>query len=269
MLISHEVAIRLIAFFGIFALMALWEILAPKRKLSISKALRWRNNIALTMLNSVILRIAFPAAATGAALYAGAHEWGLLNLLAAPAWISFICSVILLDLLIYWQHVMMHRIPLLWRLHRVHHVDLDIDVTTGARFHPIEILLSMLIKILAIMLLGAPVLAVLVFEITLNAMAMFNHSNVRLPKAIDSLLRWLIVTPDVHRVHHSVEVIETNSNYGFNLVCWDRLFGTYRRQPQAGHQGMAIGLLEWRNPDVCCRLKGMLSIPFLKTPNNP
>lgn len=264
MFISHEVTIRLVSFFGIFALMVLWEILAPKRALTISKALRWRNNIALTILNSIILRLLFPAAATGAAVYAQMHGWGLFNWLSIPVWLSIIASVILLDMLIYWQHILMHHVPLLWRLHRVHHVDLDIDVTTGARFHPIEILLSMLIKVAAIALLGAPILAVLIFEVVLNAMAMFNHSNVALPFTTDRLLRKVVVTPDMHRVHHSVEMVETNSNYGFNLACWDKLFGTYREQPMAGHQDMAIGLLEWRNPSTCCHLKGMLSIPFFK-----
>lgn len=262
--IPHEVVIRLISFFSVFALMALWEVLAPKRVLSVSKTLRWSSNIALVILNSVILRLAFPAAATGMAIYAVAHGWGLFNWLQTPAWLAISVSVILLDMLIYWQHVMMHHLPLLWRLHRVHHIDLDIDVTTGARFHPIEILISMVIKFAAITLLGAPVLAVLIFEVVLNAMAMFNHSNVALPYMLDHSLRKVLVTPDVHRVHHSVEIIETNSNYGFNLVCWDKLFATYREQPMAGHKGMTIGLLEWRNPNICCHLKGMLSIPFFR-----
>jgi sterol desaturase/sphingolipid hydroxylase (fatty acid hydroxylase superfamily) len=262
--IPHEVVIRLISFFGIFALMALWEVLAPKRVLSESKTTRWSSNIALTILNSVILRLVFPAAATGTAMYAAAHGWGIFNWLSAPAWLAIVVSFILLDMLIYCQHVMMHAFPLLWRLHRVHHVDLDIDVTTGARFHPIEILFSMLIKFAAIALLGAPVLAVLIFEVVLNVMSMFNHSNIALPALIDQFLRKIVVTPDVHRIHHSVETIETNSNYGFNLVCWDKLFGTYREQPMAGHKGMTIGLLEWRNPNICCHLKGMLSIPFFR-----
>jgi sterol desaturase/sphingolipid hydroxylase (fatty acid hydroxylase superfamily) len=262
--IDHETGIRLSFFFGIFALMALWEGLAPKRALSVSKALRWRNNIALTFLNSIMLRLLFPAAGTGMAIYAEARGWGLFNWLQIPTWLAITASVVVLDMVIYWQHVMLHRVPLLWRLHRVHHIDLDIDVTTGARFHPLEILLSMLIKFATIALLGAPVLAILIFEIVLNAMAMFNHSNVHMPKYIDEVLRRFIVTPDMHRVHHSVLPVETNSNYGFNLACWDRLFGTYRNQPMAGHQGMSIGLPEWRNPMICCRLPEMLSIPFRK-----
>ena len=260
--IQNELAIRLISFFGIFALMALWEVIAPKRVLSISKVLRWKSNIGIVILNSIILRLAFPAAAAGMAIYAEAHGWGLLNWLAMPTWLMVVTSVLLLDLVIYWQHVVMHRVPLLWRLHRVHHADLDIDVTTGARFHPFEIFLSMLIKFAAIALLGSPVLAVLIFEVLLNAMSMFNHSNVALPNFIDNKLRQLIVTPDMHRVHHSVDVIETNSNFGFSLSWWDRLFGTYRAQPSLGHLRMSIGLAEWRNPVISCKLVNMLSIPF-------
>lgn len=262
--IEHEIIIRLGFFFGIFIVMAWWEIHAPRRQLTVSKILRWRNNLALTLLNSLILRWVFPMAGTGMAMYAQINGWGLFNWMQVPAWLAVLVSTILLDLVIYWQHLMMHALPLLWRLHRAHHADLDIDVTTGARFHPLEILLSMLIKFAAIVILGAPVLAVLIFEVILNAMAMFNHSNIRLPLALDRLLRQLIVTPDMHRVHHSAIMQETNSNYGFNLAIWDKLFGTYREQPQAGHNNMTIGLSEWRDTALCCRLINILAIPFRK-----
>lgn len=261
---EYEMAIRLGFFFGIFILMAGWEVYAPKRQLTVSKMLRWRNNLALTLLNSLILRWVFPMAGIGMATYAQINGWGLFNWVEIPAWLAIIICVILLDLVIYWQHVMMHALPLLWRLHRAHHADLDIDVTTGARFHPLEILLSMLIKFAAIIILGAPVLAVLIFEVILNATAMFNHSNIHLPVTVDRILRQLIVTPDMHRVHHSTIVQETNSNYGFNLAIWDKYFGTYRDQPRAGHTNMSIGLSEWRDTAACSRLINILAIPFRK-----
>jgi sterol desaturase/sphingolipid hydroxylase (fatty acid hydroxylase superfamily) len=261
---EYEITLRLSFFFGIFMLMAGWEAYAPRRHLTVSKILRWRNNLALTLLNSLILRLVFPITGTGMAIYAQINGWGLFNWAQVPAWLALIVSVILLDLVIYWQHVMMHALPLLWRIHRAHHADLDIDVTTGARFHPLEMLLSMLIKFAAIMILGAPVLAVLIFEIVLNAMAMFNHSNIRLPLMLDRILRQLIVTPDMHRVHHSAIRQETNSNYGFNLAIWDKLFATYRDQPKIGHSHMTIGLSEWRDTALCCRLINILIIPFRK-----
>lgn len=263
-MIENEIAVRLGFFFGIFLLMAAWEIHAPKRALTVSKLLRWRSNLTLTLLNSILLRLLFPIAGTGMAIYAQSKGWGLFNWIETPSWLAVIVSILLLDLVIYWQHVMMHAFPVLWRLHRAHHADLDIDVTTGARFHPFEMLLSMLIKFAAITLLGAPALAVLIFEVILNAMAMFNHSNIRLPAAFDQGLRKLIVTPDVHRVHHSAISREMNSNFGFNLVIWDKLFRTYRDQPQAGHQNMTIGLREWRDTAICCRFINILIIPFRK-----
>ncbi|MDX1698011.1 MAG: sterol desaturase family protein, partial [Thiohalobacterales bacterium] len=207
-------------------------------------------------------RLLFPAAAVGVALYAQSRGWGLLNLLDMPAWLAIVIAVVLLDLAIYVQHFTFHAVPLLWRLHRVHHADLDFDVTTGARFHPIEIILSMLIKFGVIILLGAPVLAVVIFEVLLNATSMFNHGNVRIPRALDRLIRLFIVTPDMHRVHHSHRDYETNSNFGFNLSCWDRLFGTYRDQPVDGHTGMVIGIDTWRDPAHCVRLPGLLLLPF-------
>jgi len=262
LLLRHEPAIRLGFFLGVFALVALWEVLAPRRALAVSRALRWASNLGLVALNTVILRLAFPAAAAGFAAWAQARGWGLLNAVEVPGWAAFAASVVLLDLAIYLQHVMFHAVPALWRLHRVHHADLDFDVTTGARFHPVEIVLSMGVKIAVIAALGPPVAAVIAFEILLNATAMFNHGNVRLPRALDRLLRWIVVTPDMHRVHHSVEDDEANSNFGFNLPWWDRLFGTYRDQPRAGHEAMTIGIRRFRDPRQVDALPGMLWLPF-------
>lgn len=261
-LIEHETAIRLTAFFGIFAVMALWELVAPRRSLSVSKAGRWASNIGIVVVNTLLLRLLFPAAAVGMALTAEQSGWGLLHHVSLPAPLAFLVAVIVFDLAIYLQHVMFHAVPALWRLHRVHHADLDFDVTTGARFHPIEIILSMLIKFAVIVVIGPPVAAVIVFEVLLNGMAMFNHSNIRLPLVVDRVLRAVVVTPDMHRVHHSVEDDETNSNFGFNLSLWDRVFGTYRAQPRAGHEGMTVGIRTFRDPRQCDRLPGMLWIPF-------
>ncbi len=261
--LGHEATIRLGFFFGIFAVMALWEFLAPKRALTVSRILRWANNLGIVALNTVLLRLLFPAAAVGVAVFTGEHRWGLFNYLELPYWVAVFACVAMLDFFIYMQHVVFHAVPVLWRVHRMHHADLDFDVTTGARFHPIEIILSILIKSAAIVLLGPPVLAVVIFEVLLNATAMFNHSNVRMPKAVDRVLRLLVVTPDMHRVHHSVEDNETNSNFGFNLPWWDRLFGTYRDQPRAGHEAMTIGIRTFRENRICSSLPGMLAIPFL------
>jgi sterol desaturase/sphingolipid hydroxylase (fatty acid hydroxylase superfamily) len=260
---AHEPLIRLGAFFGVFALMAAWEVLAPRRALTVSRTVRWANNLGLVALNTVLLRLVFPTAAVGTALLAEAQGWGLLNRLELPPSVVVPLAVVALDFAIYLQHVMFHAVPALWRLHRVHHADLDFDLTTGARFHPIEIGLSMLIKLAVVVLLGAPALAVLLFEVLLNATAMFNHANVRLPEALDRILRWFVVTPDMHRVHHSVEDDETNSNFGFNLPWWDRLLGTYRAQPRGGHQGMTIGIRTYRDPKLCAWLPGMLVLPFI------
>jgi sterol desaturase/sphingolipid hydroxylase (fatty acid hydroxylase superfamily) len=261
--LSNELPIRLGFFFGVFAVMALWEIVTPRRHPRTSKAVRWANNLGLVILNSFVLRLAFPAAAVGMALQADQQGWGLFNVIAAPYWAAMLLSVMALDFFIWLQHVMVHAIPVLWRLHRVHHADLDFDVTTGARFHTLEILLSMLIKFAVILLLGPPLAAVVVFEVILNATSMFNHGNVRLPPAFDRMLRLLVVTPDMHRVHHSVEDDETNSNFGFNLPWWDRLFGTYRAQPRGGHEAMTIGIRTFREDKWCSWLPGMLAIPFV------
>ncbi len=242
----NEPAIRLGFFLGIFALVALWETLAPRRAQAVSRWIRWPNNLGIVALNTALLRIVFPAAAVGLALAGERQGWGLLNTFAVPGWIAVPLAVVLLDLAIYLQHVMFHAVPALWRLHRMHHADLDVDVTTGARFHPIEILLSMGIKLAVVAALGAPPLAVLVFEVLLNATSMFNHGNLRIAGRLERILRWFVVTPDMHRVHHSIVPRETNSNFGFNLPWWDRLLGTYRAQPAAGHQGMTIGIEQFR-----------------------
>ena len=259
---THEAAIRLGAFLGIFALMALWELRAPRRPLTVPKARRWASNLGLVVLNTVLLRLLFPTAAVGLAVAASAQGWGLLNRHPVALWVAVPLAVLVMDLAIWVQHVLFHAVPALWRLHRVHHADLDYDLTTGARFHPIEIVLSMLIKFAVILVLGPPAVAVILFEVILNGMAMFNHGNVGLPDWLDRRLRWLFVTPDMHRVHHSVEDDETNSNFGFNLSWWDRLFGTYREAPRAGHLGMTIGIDDHRDPREVDGLPGMLALPF-------
>ncbi len=260
--VEHEGAIRLAAFAAIFAAMLLWELLAPRRPLAVARAQRWSSNLGLMVINTVALRLLFPAAAVGFALSADALGFGLFHWLAWPPLLELILAVLLLDLAIYGQHVLMHRVPLLWRLHRVHHADLDFDLTTAVRFHTLEILLSMLIKWGVILLLGPAALAVLIFEVLLNGMAVFNHANVSLPPRAEPAVRALFVTPDMHRVHHSVIVRETNSNYGFNLSLWDRLFRTYTAQPARGHDGMTIGLEQYRDADQVDRLPGMLALPF-------
>jgi sterol desaturase/sphingolipid hydroxylase (fatty acid hydroxylase superfamily) len=246
-LFAYEPYIRLTAFGGIFVLMAAWELLWPRRRQGIRRTWRWPNNLGVVAVDTVLVRIVFPTTAVALAILAEARGFGLFNVIALPGWVAVVGSVVVLDLAIYFQHVLFHAVPALWRLHRMHHADLEFDVTTGLRFHPIEILLSMLIKFAVIAALGAPALAVLVFEVLLNATSMFNHGNVRIPAAIDRVLRWLVVTPDMHRVHHSIVARETNSNFGFNLPWWDRLFGTYRAQPAAGHDAMTIGIEQFRD----------------------
>jgi len=260
---SNEPGIRLGFFFGVLALIAVWEILAPRRRLSVPKLSRWANNLGLVFLNTLVLRLLFPTAAVGMAAFAAKRGWGIFNYLEAPYWLAVPVSVVALDMVIYLQHVMVHAVPALWRLHRVHHADLDYDVTTGARFHPLEIVLSMLIKLATLAVLGPPVVAVVIFEVVLNATSMFNHRNLRLPRHVDKVLRWVVVTPDMHRVHHSVEDDEANSNFGFNLPWWDRLLGTYRAQPRGGHEGMTIGIHGFRDANQVGRLLGMLALPFM------
>lgn len=260
--LAHEPAIRLGFFIGVFAVIGIWEVLAPRRALTVSKSLRWASNMGLVLLNTLLLRLLFPMAAMGVAAYCAANGWGILHHFQVPFWPAMLVSLLAMDFVIWLQHVVVHAVPALWRLHRVHHADLDYDLTTGARFHPLEIVLSMLIKFATIVLLGPPAMAVLMFEVVLNAAAMFNHGNIRLPAALDRALRWVIVTPDMHRVHHSVEVEETNSNFGFNLPWWDHLFGTYRAQPRAGQLGMTIGVPGYSNLSEVVRLDGMLLMPF-------
>lgn len=262
-ILQNEASIRIGVFTGMLVIMGLWELFAPRRAIKVSKLLRWGNNLSLVFLNSALLRLVFPAAAVGMALFAQQRGWGLFNYLDYNPLLEVVLAVIILDFVIYLQHVLVHAVPALWRLHRVHHADLDFDVTTGLRFHPLEILLSMLLKIATIAALGPAVLAVIIFEVILNGMAMFNHGNVGLPAKLDRLLRWFVVTPDMHRVHHSIEDDETNSNFGFNLSWWDRLFGTYREQPRKGHIDMTIGIKKFTTPRQSTWLHGLLIMPFI------
>jgi sterol desaturase/sphingolipid hydroxylase (fatty acid hydroxylase superfamily) len=245
---EHEIAIRLVFFIVIFILVALWEVRLPRRVPTTPKKWRWVTNLSIIAINPLLLRLVFPILAVGMARTAQTNGWGLLNQFDMPGLIALVVGIIALDLVIYLQHVMFHAVPILWRLHMVHHADLDYDLTTGLRFHPLEIVLSTVLKITIIVALGPPVASVIAFEILLNGMAMFNHGNIKLPPSVDRWLRLLAVTPDVHRVHHSIIVRETNSNYGFNLVIWDRMFGTYLAQPSKGHQDMTIGLAQFRDP---------------------
>src|SRR5579863_10461641 len=260
-LLAHEPTIRLAFFLGTLVAMLAWEAAAQRRRRAVSRWRRWPSNLGVVALNTVILRLTIPVAAVGVAALGEQRGWGLLNNLALPQWVKIVASILLLDLAIYLQHIMFHAVPALWRLHRMHHTDLDFDVTTGARFHPLEIVISMAIKMAAVAALGAPPAAVLVFEVVLNATSMFNHGNVGLPLAADRQLRLLLVTPDMHRVHHSVVRAETNSNFGFNLSWWDRLLGTYRAEPAQGHLGMTIGLEQFRDPREL-RLDRMLLQPW-------
>ena len=262
-ILGSESMIRLGTAFGVFSLMAIWEAAAVRRELTAVKARRWFGNLGLVVIDTLVVSLLFPTAAIGMALMAEHLGWGLFHLADVPYWAAVLVSVILLDFAIYLQHLMFHAIPVLWRLHVVHHADVDFDVTTGVRFHPVEILLSMLIKLAAISLLGPPILAVLLFEVLLNALAMFNHANVRIPLKLDRVLRWFIVTPDMHRVHHSVDEVEYGTNFGFNLSCWDRILGTYLDQPEKGHQGMIIGLADFREARWQT-IPRMLAIPFVR-----
>ncbi|MBL4892441.1 MAG: sterol desaturase family protein [Rhizobiaceae bacterium] len=258
-----EATIRLTVFLGLFATMAILEILAPRRKLRPVKMLRWFTNWAIILIDSVLVRLLFKTAAVGAALWAAENGYGLFNVVALPYWLAFAISFLVLDFAIWLSHVASHKIPIFWRIHRMHHSDIDIDVTTAIRFHPIEIILSMFWKYLIVLAIGAPAASVLVFEIVLNGGALFNHSNFKLPLIIDKILRLLIVTPDMHRVHHSTERNETDSNYGFNLSIWDRIFGTYIDQPKKGHDDMTIGIERWQD-EKPARLDWTLMVPFRK-----
>ena len=262
--------IRFGVFAVVFIVMAVVEFAWPKRKLIASKGRRWFTNIGISVTAGLLIRLmtmaVVPIAAVTAAFYAEDHEYGLLNQVSWPAWVKVVVSLVLLDLAIWAQHLASHKIPVLWRLHKVHHADRDIDVTTAVRFHPIEIALSMLWKIVVVMALGAPPLAVFLFEVILNACAMFNHANVALPGWADAILRLVVVTPDMHRVHHSVLRREHDSNYGFNLSLWDRLFRTYTAQPKGGHQGMTIGLTSYQSAEPS-KLGWSLILPFRRSPS--
>ncbi|MCB1507271.1 MAG: sterol desaturase family protein [Hyphomicrobiaceae bacterium] len=262
-----EAAVRLIAFAGIFAAMALGERLIPRRAAHPARGARWFTNLGMLIVDSLVLRVVFPAAAVGVALYAQMRGIGLFNALEIAPIIAGAVSVVVLDLAIWAAHVASHKWPWLWRVHKVHHSDVDLDVTSALRFHPVEILISMAWKGVVVLALGAPPLAVLVFEIILNGAAMFNHANLRLPLSLDRVLRYVVVTPDMHRIHHSVHMRETDSNYGFNLAIWDRLFGTYTEEPQDGQTGMTIGLSQYQSP-APTRLLWSLALPFRRAERN-
>jgi sterol desaturase/sphingolipid hydroxylase (fatty acid hydroxylase superfamily) len=264
-ILSHESGIRLGFFIGILILMGFWESIAPRRPYSMSKRSRWFANLGIVVIDSLILRLAFPVTAVYIASLNEGSGRGFLNQSGLPYWLAIVIGVLLLDFIIYLQHAIFHAFPIFWRLHMMHHTDLDFDTTTGVRFHPLEILLSMVIKIGAVYVLGIAPLAVFLFEILLNATSLFNHGNVRLPQPIDRVLRLFVVTPEMHRVHHSVIIRETNSNFGFNLPWWDRLLGTYRSIPAAGHEGMAIGLSHFRDPGELT-LPRLLVLPFTGSP---
>ncbi|MEE9524358.1 MAG: sterol desaturase family protein [Thermodesulfovibrionales bacterium] len=264
LLTEKEIAIRLLFFFGIFISMALWEWISPRRALTQNKITRWTGNLTLTFFNAALIRVVFPVTATGVALLGAENHWGMFNYMVFPQWTSGLIAIGMLDVAIYGQHVLFHKVPFLWRLHRMHHTDLDVDVTTGARFHPLEILLSMVIKMGIVVAIGAPAWSVVAFEVLLNGTSMFNHSNISIHRMADRLLRLLLVTPDMHRIHHSVIIMETDSNFGFNFPWWDYLFGTYRDQPGAGHLAMTIGLANYRDPKWL-KLSWMLAVPFSRT----
>jgi len=259
--LNHELLIRVGAALCVFGAMALWELIAPRRSLLVGRARRWPGNLGILVLDAVLVRLLIPVAAVGMSVIAAQRGWGLLNITPWPAWLEVLTGFLALDLAIYAQHIAFHKVPVLWRLHRMHHADLDIDVSTGLRFHPIEIVLSMLIKIAVVALIGVPAIAVMAFEVVLNATSMFNHSNATMPMWLDRVVRLIVVTPDMHRVHHSVLRHETDSNFGFNLPWWDRVFGTYRVAPEAGHERMTIGLPIFRDPEES-RLDRLITQPF-------
>jgi sterol desaturase/sphingolipid hydroxylase (fatty acid hydroxylase superfamily) len=247
-LLDNDLPIRLFCFFGVLGAMAIWEILAPRRSQTLGRGIRWPNNLGLSALNTVLVRLSVPITLIAVADLAEARNWGLLNQLSLPDWLRLVTTLLVLDLAIYAQHVLFHAVPLLWRLHRLHHADPEFDVTTGVRFHPLEILLSIAFKLALVVMLGASAAAILIFEILLNATSLFNHGNVNLPANFDRYLRWVVVTPDMHRVHHSVVPRETNSNFGFNLPWWDHLFRTYTAQPDRGHKLMRLGISRFHTP---------------------
>ncbi|MCB0343379.1 MAG: sterol desaturase family protein [Bdellovibrionales bacterium] len=258
--------LRLYISVGTLVIIILWELISPKRKLTQLRRQRWTSNIAIIVISTLLVRVLLPVIAIDVAFLASEKQWGLLNQVEWSFWGEIIFAFVVLDFTIYWQHYFFHKVPLLWRLHRVHHSDVDFDVTTGNRFHPIEILLSMGIKMGVVLLVGAPVLSVLFFEIVLNAVTLFNHGNINLPKPVDKVLRYLIVPPDMHRIHHSTIQKETDSNFSFNFPIWDHLFKTYCAEPKGGQAGMHIGLDDIREPKYSLSLWGMLKTPFLDFP---
>ena len=265
---SREALIRLSAFIACFTLLVFAERLAPRRPRAIALRKRWGGNLGLVAVDTIVLRTVPPITAVGVAALAHARGWGLLGtLVSLPTWLDVVVSVVVLDLAMYLQHRLFHAVPALWRLHRVHHTDPELDVTTGVRFHPVEMLLSVGFKAAAVAVLGSPVVAVVLFEVVLNAGSLFSHANLRLPATVDGLLRAVIVTPDMHRVHHSTDPTETNTNFGFTLSWWDRLFGTYRRLPKSGHEAMAIGV-EGFTAHAVLSLYHLLIQPFLKEPES-
>ncbi len=253
--------IRIGAYVSVLILMTLWELMRPHRQLTNSKLCRWGGNLAIVALNTLVARILFAGGAFAVATTAQERGWGLLHLVEGPLWLEAAIGILALDFIIYWQHRIFHVVPLLWRFHMMHHSDLDLDVTSGVRFHPVEIVLSLAMKTMAIIAVGASPIVVMIFEVVLNATSLFNHGNVAIPQRLDRLLRWIVVTPDMHRIHHSTDVRETNSNYGFNVPWWDRLFGTYCHEPALGHLGMRIGL-EHLGPSICLNIFTMLRFPF-------
>jgi len=257
--------IRLSLFVGLFSLLALAELIWPRRPLQVAKNRRWLANIGIIVTDSLVVRLLFPVLPITLAATAQTNSWGLFNLIPVTGWPELIAGLLILDLIIYLQHRLFHRIPLLWRLHRMHHTDLDLDVSSGTRFHPLEIALSLLIKMAAVLVFGISPLTMLLFEVILNATSMFNHANLAIPLSIDRWLRLVLITPDMHRVHHSVLPKETDSNFGFSQPWWDRLLGTYRDQPKEGHTGMTIGLHEYRNQQELGFWR-LLRIPFESTP---
>lgn len=259
---QYESYIRLGTFLGLFSLLMVWEVASPKRKLLELRRFRWFSNIGLIVTSSILIRFIIPTAAVGVALHTETNDLGFLNYFDLSTTAQFIIAFILMDLSIYFQHVMFHALPVFWRFHRVHHSDLDCDITTGLRFHPFEMVISILFKFVIIISIGAPVIAVVCFEIILNAASMFTHSNIKIPLNLEKLVRWIIVTPDMHRIHHSINENETNSNFSFFISIWDRLLGTYIHAPRKGQENMEIGLQNFRQPKWQ-NLRWLIYLPFV------
>ncbi len=263
-IIANEPIIRLSFFVSILLLMSLFEYIIPKKELLLSKFKRWSNNISIIVVNSFLLKFIFASSIITISIYTTENKIGLLNLFEISFFFSVILSIILLDLIIYFQHRLFHKIDFFWKFHKVHHSDMDFDVTTGLRFHPIEIIISMLIKMISVFIIGVPIIAIVIFEIILSSLSMFNHSNIKLPAILDKRLRYFIVTPDMHRIHHSIHNEELNSNYGFNISLWDRIFSSYTNKPKNGYEKMTIGLKEFYDENKTVSILNILSLPFRK-----